>query len=281
MTATDDAVGLTALRKVDPDRYLATLYAPADKRDALSALYLFNAEIAAIRDRVHEPLPGEIRLQWWRDALAGGRDAVAGHPLAMALARVIDDHDLPLAAFDRYLEARIFDLYDDPMPSRADLEGYCGETASAVVQLAALILEPEAAPQFSAASGHGGCAIAITGMLRQLPLHRARGQCFFPAEMLEAAGTSREALLSGDDNAAVQHAVEAMVALGREHLARFGAEAGAMPVSLRPAFLPAAPVSAYLDRIAAHPSDALVRPTDISAIRRHWIMLRKATGGWG
>ena len=48
--------------------------------------------------------------------------------------------------FDDYLEARIFDLYDDPMPGRAELEGYCGETASALIQLAALILDAGAAP---------------------------------------------------------------------------------------------------------------------------------------
>ena len=47
---------------------------------------------------------------------------------------------LPLAAFDNLLEARIFDLYDDPMPTLNDLEGYAGETASALIQLGAMIL---------------------------------------------------------------------------------------------------------------------------------------------
>ena len=90
------------------------------------ALYAFNAEIASIRDRIREPLPGEIRLQWWRDAIA--KDEPQGHPLAEELLTTIRRHDLPRKAFDDYLEARIFDLYDDPMPGRAELEGYCGET---------------------------------------------------------------------------------------------------------------------------------------------------------
>ncbi|MBW7947531.1 MAG: squalene/phytoene synthase family protein, partial [Sphingomonadaceae bacterium] len=131
-----------ALRRSDPDRYLSTLYAPLPLRGTLDVLYRFNAEIASIRDRIREPLPGEVRIQWWRDVLAAGRAAAGGYPLAEALHDVIGRHTLPLDAFDRYLEARIFDLYDDPMPSRADLEGYCGETASAVIQLAALMLEP-------------------------------------------------------------------------------------------------------------------------------------------
>ena len=119
---------MEAVRGADRDRYLSVLYAPADKRAPLFALYAFNAEIASVRDRIREALPGEIRLQWWRDAIAN--DEAGGHPLAEALLAAISSHNLPTKPFDDYLEARIFDLYDDPMPGRAELEGYCGETAS-------------------------------------------------------------------------------------------------------------------------------------------------------
>ena len=44
------------------------------------------------------------------------------------------------------------------MPSRNDLEGYCGETASVIFQLAALILDPQAARSVSDLAGHAGCA---------------------------------------------------------------------------------------------------------------------------
>src|SRR5438034_284615 len=164
------------VRAADRDRYLSVLYAPEAKRPALFALYAFNAEIAAIRDRIREPMPGEIRLQWWRDAVASG-DA-QGHPLAGEFLAAIRDHELPRKPFDDYLEARIFDLYDDPMPGRAELEGYCGETASALIQLASLVLDRDAAALVADAAGHAGCAQAITGLIRLLPLHQARGQCF-------------------------------------------------------------------------------------------------------
>ena len=132
---------MDAVRVADPDRYVSALYAPEDRRAALFALYGFNAEIAGVRDRVREALPGEVRLQWWRDAIdAVGGEAVAGNPLAEELTQAIARYELPRQAFDNYLEARIFDLYVDPMPSRTDLEGYCGETASALIQLAALVV---------------------------------------------------------------------------------------------------------------------------------------------
>ena len=269
------------LRRSDPDRYLSTLYAPQAARPDLDALYAFNAEIASIRDRIREPLPGEVRIQWWRDALAGGEAAATGHPLAAALQAAIERHRLPLDAFDRYLEARIFDLYDDPMPSRADLEGYCGETASALIQLAALVLDRQAAPAFAAAAGHAGCAQAIAGMVRLLPLHRARGQCYVPADILAAVGASRDDLVEGGEGEAAARAVRAFAELGREHAARFEAAAKGMPASLRPAFLPAALAGPYLDRAIRAGAAALRRPVDISPLRRQWTLLARAMRGWG
>lgn len=276
-----DAVSLDTLKRADPDRYLSILFAPAEKRDALAALCLFNSEIASIRDRVREPLAGEMRIQWWRDALAAGSESGAGHPLAETLLGVIAQYRLPLAAFDAYLDARVFDLYDDPMPSRTDLEGYCGETASALIQLASLILDAEAAPRFASAAGHAGCAQAIAGVLRLLPLHRSRGQCFVPADVLAAAGTDVEEFLGNNNPDASARVVEAMVALGSAHVAQFQDAARGMPTTLRPAYLPASLSGAYLKRIGGRPREALNAPAEISVLRRYFTLLRGAMRGWG
>mgnify|MGYP001175461963 CR=1 FL=1 len=271
---------LAELRKSDPDRYLSVLYAPADKREALAALYLFNSEIAAIRDRIHEPMPGEIRIQWWRDTLSAGNSETAGHPVAAALLRVIKEYRLPLAAFDNYLEARIFDLYDDPMPSRSDLEGYCGETASAIIQLAAVILDADAAPGYASAAGHAGCAQAITGLLRLTPLHRSRGQCYVPTEILTAVGTSRDEFVAAQNREAAKNAVAAMAALARDHFEEFRNEAKGLPSSLRAAFLPATLAPLYLDKIAASSFDPLEKVAEVGAVRKHFRLLTSAARRW-
>jgi 15-cis-phytoene synthase len=266
------------LRTSDPDRYLSVLYAPEPKRPALLALYAFNVEAASVRDRVRQALPGEIRLQWWRDAIA--KDEAQGHPLADSLLAAIREHDLPRKAFDDYLEARIFDLYNDPMPGRAELEGYCGETASALIQLACLVLDREAASVVADAAGHGGCAHAITGLLRSLPLTRARGQCYVPGDLLAAAGTTPEDFITGRNRPAAQRAVAAMTALAAEHMAKFEGLARAIPPPLRPAFLPLATTRAYLAKISRSGFDALSERADIAALRRHWLVFRRAGSGW-
>ena len=72
----------------DYDRYIATLFAPQDKREALFSLYAFDAEVSRIAELVHDPMPGEIRLQWWRDVINGARDGeAAGHPVADSQSR--------------------------------------------------------------------------------------------------------------------------------------------------------------------------------------------------
>lgn len=277
MSSADDHLS-EAVRTADHGRYLTVLYAPREKRRSLLALYAFNVEIASVRDRIREPLPGEVRLQWWRDVL-DGRAAADGHPVAEALLAAIREHGLPVETFQNYLDARIFDLYDDPMPTRNDLEGYCGETASALIQLAAMILDASSAPRFAELAGHAGCAQATTGILRLLPISRARGQCYVPKDILSAVGTSPRNFLAGNDTTGATHAVSAMAALARQHLAAFECQASGLPETLRPAFLPLALTGAYLDMIEKDPASILKRTIELPVWRRHWLMLRRALRG--
>ncbi|MBX3578053.1 MAG: phytoene/squalene synthase family protein [Rhizobiaceae bacterium] len=279
MEAAADLVA-RAVRQADPDAYLSTLYAPEPKRRPLLALRAFDAEIAAVRDRTSQPMTGELRLQWWRDAITLGDDqADAGNPLLSELRRAVQLHGLPVSALDTYLEARIFDLYDDPMPTRADLEGYAGETAAAMVQLCAMVLDPPAAAHASEASGHAGCAQVVLSALRLLPIHRARGQCFAPLDLLAAAGCSREEWLAGQQSAAVERAFAAMLALARDHLGAFRRAALAMPATLRPAYLPMALSPRWLDRLQrAGPSGGMAAGP--SPLHRHWLLFRYAARGW-
>src|SRR5262249_61241858 len=115
------------VRAADKDRFLSTLFAPAEHRNALLALYAFNLEIARVREVARGALAGEIRLQWWSDALEGRGE---GHPVAAALLATITRYQLLLEPFQTLLDARRFDLYEEPMRSLADLETYA-ESASA------------------------------------------------------------------------------------------------------------------------------------------------------
>ena len=129
------------VRAADKDRFLASLFAPAERRRHLFALYAFNAEIARVREVVRTPIAGEIRLQWWRDALeASAPSEVRANPVADALIDTIAACRLPVEPLLALIEARSFDLYDDPMPTLDTLYGYVRKTSSTLIELAAIIL---------------------------------------------------------------------------------------------------------------------------------------------
>ena len=119
----------------DPERFLTVLFAPPEQRDGLIALYHFNTEIAGARHRVSEPMIGEIRLQWWREALDEiyGGGPVRAHPTVEALAGAIKTHALPRAPFEALIDARALDLYDEPFE---DIDQYLRDTSSTLMQLA-------------------------------------------------------------------------------------------------------------------------------------------------
>ncbi len=157
---TDDLAQV--LRLHDRNRYLASLFAPNDKREALAALYSYNIELSRIRHLVSEPQIGLIRQQWWRDTVASiYKGEASDHPVAQALAKAILAHHLPQAPLQAMIDAREFDLYADQMPSLTALEAYLGETESAVIQLACLILDPIEAPKAATASGLAGVSHGI------------------------------------------------------------------------------------------------------------------------
>ncbi|WP_417433830.1 phytoene/squalene synthase family protein [Hoeflea sp.] len=271
---------LGALREADIDRYLALLLMPEGVRDDLLALFLFNSEIAAIRDRVREPLPGEVRLQWWRDVLSGERDGEASaHPVASLLRDLINRRAVPVAPLVAMCDARIFDLYDDPMPDRTSYEGYAGETASSLLQMSALVVDPAASAETSTASGHAGIAQAVAGHLMLLPISQARGQVFIPGDLLSATGLDRDSFLSGNNPERAANAVRAFAGFGREHLNKARTALRDLPASVTPAYLPAALASAVLDRAESKGADCLVRSVRMPQWRRQFQLWRAARGG--
>lgn len=272
--------GLARLKDADLDRYLALLLMPEAAQADLLTLMLFNAEIAQIRDKAREPLPGEIRLQWWCDVLAGERGGEAqAHPLASRLVELSARRNLPVTALQAMCEARIFDLYDDPMRDRTSYEGYAGETAAAMLQMSAMVMDPAASNATGTASGHAGVAQAVAGHLMMLPLSQVRGQVFVPGDLLAATGLDRDSLLAGDNRTAIAAAVKAFAGFGRDHLAKARAALTDVPDTVRAAYLPVALVESVFSRAEKFGADCLRTVSRPPQWRRQWLLWRAARSG--
>ena len=229
------------LRASDRDRYLAMLVLPRKEREALTALYAFNADIASVRERAREPAAGEIRLQWWADALTGdGHGAVRQNPLADALLDIIAEYRLPVAALTRMIAARRFDLYDDPMPDVATFEGYAGETVSALYQLAAMILNGGRPVETSDAAGHLGVAHALIGHLRAFGYNASRRRIVLPWSVLAANGVNETEVFTGTMSEGLAAGLAQLADMAGDHLNRADFAIYALPRELRAVFAPIA-----------------------------------------
>lgn len=158
----------------DPDRYLASLFAPYAARPGIWAILAFNQDIARVRDSVTDPTLGLIRLQWIRDQIAAIYKRISersipfvraegngkilssldsdsrlddiiilpGSPVYRALAAVIVEYDLPCDFFNMLMDAREFDLNAEGPKSRTELLDYADQTTTPLLRLCAKIIFP-------------------------------------------------------------------------------------------------------------------------------------------
>lgn len=277
----EGALVAAAVRQADKDRFFATLLVPEPARQAVMALYAFSAEVARVREVVSDPLPGEMRCQWWRDAVAGeARGDVQAHPVAAALLAAVRRYRLPREPLLALIEARTFDLYDDAMPTMGDLEGYCGETSSALLRLAALALADGAEPGDPDLPGHGGVAYALTGLMRALAWHASQGQVFLPADLMARFGVTREDVLAGRDGEGLRLLLRELRGRARDHLGAARRLQGAAPAAVRPAFLPLALVEPYLRRMDRPDYRPFATPVDMPDWQRIARLWWAAKRGW-
>jgi phytoene synthase len=273
--ADKDSAGFCAelVRSNDFSRYAAALFVPAAPRRALLALYAFNVEISRVREQVSQPLPGEMRLQWWSDMLAGtGHGGVEGNPVAAELLLAIRNANLPVERLSRLIDEHQFDLYNDPMPSMAALEGYINDTSSALFALGAQVAGGQS-DQIEHLARHAGLAQGMAQLIAALPLDASRRQLFVPLQVLESHGSGIEEVFAGKEIPKLRAALDQLINEARGHLKTAFALLSDAPPQVRPIFLPLALVRRDLQRMARADNDPFV-PQVTSRLRTLWTLWR-------
>lgn len=264
-------------RAGDRDRYWAALFVPEPARTGLMTLTAVNVELARISEIISEPMMGEIRLQWWRDALAGNTDT--GNLIADALRLTVRKFQLDRPRLQGLIDARIFDVAGDIMPDQQAAHAYLNKTAGSMFALACKIvsgetLRPDAAAQDS------GLAYGLTGLMRSLAYHRARGRLYLPATAFVDQGVSPEAFMEGGAEESCAKALVRLRADARQALANARPAIGNLAPASRIAFLPLVlvePALKSMDRASPHSlqSDEQTLP----ALSRLWHLTLAALRG--
>jgi phytoene synthase len=255
-----EAVVRTAARSTELDRYLAALLAPRAACADLMALAAFQGEIASIPIMVSEPMIGEIRLQWWREALANqGDGTLTGNPIADAVGTVMRARSLPEELFLNIIDARLCEL--DPHALFVDraVDTYFDGAEGAAFQLAAHVLGISGQPGVSELMYAAGQAYGRVRLLRILPHVHAKGPVPGPLD---------GAISSSDNEWA------AGVAPMRSSIISWLVEARRLslsaPKAVLPAILPLALVEPYLAALERQALNSVGGAAAILPVTRVW-----------
>ena len=196
--------------------------------------------------------------------------------MAIALARAIAAADLPKHALKNLVTAHIFDFYSDPMPSLIDLEGYLGETSAALIQMASLILAGFEGLENSEVAGLAGVAYGMAGLMRSLPLHHKRAQCFIPLDILQQRDLKPADIWEASNSDAVSVLLAELREKARARLFQARKMSWTIKPSAMPAFLHVALTEPYLDQAAKQGVNLLRAGGELSQWRKQWILWKAA-----
>ncbi len=261
------------VRRSDNDRFLCAQFAPPHVREALYALYAFNIELARIPERVSEPLLGEIRFQWWRDAMGAiFEENPSAHEVIGPLAKAIGDFALDRALLGKLIDTRMRDLAETPIADMVMFDDYAAGTAGVLAQLTQDIIGVDDALAREAAS-NVAVAWAVCAVLRAVPYHAGRGQVFVPLQTLAAAGAHKTMVLSRQGSPEIKQAMGLLADYARRRLAAARIASKEIPRAALPALLPAALADAWLTRFQKagfNPFDATLQRVAATRPLRLW-----------
>lgn len=264
------------VKAADRTAWLAALFAPAAVRPALHALRAFLVEVDGVRAKVREPLAGELRLQWWSDAIEGeARGDVRGHPIAAALIDTIHHYKLPRATLTELVEVRREDLYDATPADFADFDARADRGEGAVYSLSARILGANT-DATEAAALHAGRVSAVASAIASLGTpHAGRIAVHLPLATLATQGTGVAEVTAGRPTAAIRGALELMQAHGDAAIAALRKRRPAIAPEAAAAFLPVN-IAVRRLRLMRNRADPFAPPPDLPQWRKQWVLWRAA-----
>jgi presqualene diphosphate synthase len=255
--------------------YWAMRLLPAERRDAMFAVYAFCREVDDIADDPAPPESKRARLAEWRVEIARIYDGEWQTMTGRALAEAVPRFALDRADFLAVIDGMEMDVAGTMVaPAMSDLDLYCGRVAGAVGLLSIRIFgaHDARAPEFALALGH---ALQLTNILRDLRQDAALERLYLPRELLSCHG-----ILSNDPATVLAHpALPAICeALARRAEEKYREAADALAAcsggALRPAVVMMVHYRRILQRLRREGWADLDRRVGVTRAEKLWIALR-------
>lgn len=263
------------VRTADPDRFASAMCARnLSQRADLMVIYAFNVEVARAPWVTQEEMIAEMRLQWWKDAIAEiyEDNTVRRHEVVTPLSEVVARNQLPRALFDELIEARRFDIYREGHASQEAFETYIASTSANVMKAAGLALAARDLDSFALY----GRATGLANLFKALPELYARGRDPIPAGSID-----RNAAIEGRADPALAETIATLARSGITSLKEARTQRGGVSNDARPALLAGWMAEHTLKAVLSDPERALRGELQMSPVRRSLSLAWKnLTGLW-
>ena len=234
MSAPELSPAARLVRRLDPDLFHAALFAPEPARERLMVLYAYDIELSRAAVKASEPLIANMRLQWWRDLVAGiaADGPPRQHEVAGPLHGLLGAHPLPGGDLDGLIDAREIELQG---PMDADrFAAWADARFGALARLAVHLLVGENPPAAQAATAVGHAMGVAFALRRAVALAAGANQYLLPGLPPE----DRAELARGRTSEQARATARRLADQALARLAEARARRGGVPKAAIPALMP-------------------------------------------
>lgn len=255
--------------------YWAMRLLPAERRDAMFAVYAFCREVDDIADGELPVEEKRVGLDEWRAEIARIFEGEPESTVGRALAAATRDYGLDRADMEAIVDGMEMDATGEALaPDMQTLITYCNRVASAVGLLSIKVFgdDSEDARRGAVALGH---ALQLTNILRDVVDDAARGRLYLPRELLLEYGIAATNPAEVIDNQVVSAVCDelAEVAANRFAEARKSFKT-CNRKALKPAFAMMDVYRLLLRRMQARGWTRLDKRVRIGPLAKLWIALK-------
>ena len=251
--------------------YYSFMFLPAERRQAITALYAFCREVDDVVDECHDLSLAQTKLEWWRQEVGRIYGGLPTHPVGHALKDVLKGFRLPQEQLLEIIDGMAMDLSQTRYLDFKGLQLYCYRVASVVGLLAAEIFGYQDRQTLKYAHDLG-LAFQLTNIIRDVGEDARRGRLYLPIEDLQRFKVPAKDLLE----ARYSDAFRELMAFQAERAEKFYDQAFAQLPAIdrkaqRPGLVMAAIYRTLLREIARDGFLVLDRRTSLTPLRKVWL----------
>jgi phytoene synthase len=255
--------------------YWAMRLLPAEKRQAMFAVYAFCRVVDDIADGDLPDAAKLRQLQGWREEIDRLYAGTARHAIARALAEPVRRFDLAREDFLAIIDGMEMDARGGlAAPPMDELRLYCSRVAGAVGLLSVRIF---GAPRDSGRrlADALGEAVQLTNVLRDVAEDAELGRLYLPRELLDRHGVATTSLAATLRQPRLAAVCDDLAELAEQRFVDAAAVLDTMPRrELRPARLILVVYRRLLQRLRQRGFARLDEPVKLSKAEKLWLIVR-------